>query len=198
MRRDPHARYRKAVAHTFGWRVDIRLRAGKIVRKKAAAAAVPALDAIGDVHRAVRRTQRADFFQKRLAGHMDTAHALNAFHNYRRNIFALLPESGFQRLDVVVRQKNDAVGLVDRRYDFRIVGSGHGQGGASVKSLFKSYYFFSAGVKRRQFERILVGFGARIAEKKVVVVFAGESAQRIGEFLLDGKVYLIGYTKECF
>ena len=99
---------------------------------------------------------------------------------------------GCHGLDVVQRHKGDVAVDVDWCLYLGIVGGLNGQRGAAVKSLVKGHHALLACVERRQLHGILVGLGARVDEKQLVVVVAACSAQPCGELALQRVDHRVG------
>src|SRR4051812_989465 len=113
-------------------------------------------------------------------------------------MISLLLKTGFQCRLVIEWKKDDIVCLVHRPHDGRIIRDGDGQGCTSMERFGKSHHLLTSVMEGGQLQCILIGFGAGIAKKELVVFPSGYLPQLSRQFLLKGdadgvgvKTYLI-------
>ena len=107
--------HREAIAHSCRYRVDVGLYPGMVVCEKLPAPPITTLHAVGDEYSPVRIATRANLLEETITRHPDTAYALYALYDDRRDVATLLCKTILQRSHIIEGQKDDVVGLVDRR-----------------------------------------------------------------------------------
>ena len=100
---------------------------------------------------------------------MDTAHADSGSH-------IALGQFRAESFEVVQRKEGRvSVGVDGSRY-LRIVRHFDGERRAAVEGVACGQHTAAARVERRQFQRVLIGFGAGVNEKELVVIVAAQRA----------------------
>ena len=119
--RDKYPSHRKTIAYTFGNRDDVGTYVKVLMSEEATTAAITALYFVANQDSAVLMTSLLQPLCKFGRRHSDAAHALYAFQNTSGHIAfcKLMLPCG----KVVKRQESNMTGSIDRRLDFRIIGS---------------------------------------------------------------------------
>ena len=173
-----------------------------LVSEELAGSAVAALNLIEDEHRAVLVALLAQAVQKLVGGNLHTAHALNAFNNHSANVVG--SQLAAHCLEVVERQEGDVTVIVHRSHNLGVVGSLNCQRGAAVERLVEGNNAATSVIERRQLQRILVGFSARIDEEQLIIVVAARFAKFVSQALLQAinhrvavEHQVLGLVLEC-
>ena len=91
-RTDNDTRYRKSIAHAFGHGINIGLYASVVVAKEFSASAIPALNAVSDIHGAICVAALAYGSQKFIFSNMNSPNTLYTFYDYGSYFVSILGE----------------------------------------------------------------------------------------------------------
>src|SRR5687767_862851 len=86
---------RKSISHSLCHSINVCVHSGKIMTKEFTSSSVTALNAVSDINSAIFITERTDLFQETYFSHINSTNTLNAFDDYRRNLFAILRKTFF-------------------------------------------------------------------------------------------------------
>ena len=194
LRRDEYAADREAVAHALGSRNQIGTDARPLVGEETPRAAVPRLDLVEDQHRPRALGRLAQRAKESLLGAADARHALNAFDDHSGELAR--GELALDRPDVVQRHELHVGRGVEGRADRGIVGHLDGARRTAVESSAEGQHLGPPRVERRQFQSVFIGFGARVAEEKPVVVVTRQCSQPLGQRVLQRVFHRIGVESQ--
>ena len=104
------------------------------------------------------------------------------------------PEAVYARglYEVVQRHEFDVRRAVERGADRRVVRRRDGARRTAVESFAEGQDLRAPRLERGQLQGVLVGFGARVAEEKPVVVAARQPSEAVGQPLLERVLHRIG------
>ena len=191
----------ETVGDAFGHGDEVWLDAGGLVGEEAPGSSVAALDFVEDEDRPVGVAKVDEFLEEVVVGEVYASDPLYSLDDYGCDV-VILDVLG-DGVDVVEFGPADLVLEVEWGVDFGVVGHGHGSACSSVEAVSERDDFGSSGVERGELERVLVGFGAAVADEEMVVResaelsdFAGDGGlQRVDDAIgVEGDVVeLLGY-----
>ena len=178
-----HSAKRIAIGDALSHSDHVGTNAGVLMSEEFARTAVAALYFVENEHGVVLITLAAQCLEEVVSWYLHAAHALNAFHYHSAHI-AGCQFAGYG-VYVVERKEGYMAVIVDWSHYLGIVGGLNGKRSASVECLIEGYHAATSVVERCQFQRILIGFGARIDEKQLIIVVAARLAEQVSQALLQ-------------
>ena len=94
-------------------------------------------------------------------------------------------------LDIVDRDEDHVVGLIERSLNSRIIGRGYYRR-APVESLGESEHLLPPGGKRCELQGVLIGLSPGVAKKQGIVVVAGSLSKLFSKLRLKGIDHGVG------
>ena len=180
---DEDGRHGEAVGDALGHADQVGAYAQPLMGEKLAAAPISALYLVADEDGAILLAGLLQTLGKLGRGHVDTAHALDALQD--AGAYVALGQFALPSLQVIQGKERHVAVVVDGCHNLRIVGYLYRQRGASVKCFFGRQHTLSPVGERGEFQTVLVGFGARVDKKQLVVVVTADASQSVGQLLLE-------------
>ena len=163
-RRNDDTSHWQTVADAFCHSHNVGFDAGILVGEEFAAPSVTRLYLVENQHGIGCGAGFAQVAHKLVVGHLNAANALNAF-NYHRRIDAFL-KFGTHCGGVVQIDESNFKSFIYRGNVLWNISNSDGCRCASVERVTESQHLVAAVVERRQFECVLIGFGARVYQEK--------------------------------
>ena len=174
----------ESVGNTLGNGDDIGLDAQPLVGKELTRTTVSALYLVAYQRSTIALAGVCQILCKLRSGHLDAAHALDAFQDDGCHTTAR--QFAHPWLYIVQRQEAHMVVVVQRSHNLRVVGHLDSQRRTAMERLLARQDACGLRILERcQLQRILVGLGTAVNQEQLVVLITANLTQTLGQLLLQ-------------